>query len=416
MCNAGGSIPVATVDFSYDDRGRLIGEVRTGTDPYDYSYKYDQGGNRTKKWIGDDEYVNYYYDINISSYVGSDNNRLMYFEEHNNRTSPTLQSTTWYYYNASGNIKQIITQENGSDVYTSTRLVYARNGQAVSYIIGEKCDKTDPENPVYAFSFAREFRYDGARQRYLSAELSYSSGWSTVSETWSDYDGDSIYGDFSVTAGTETELTSFEPGIGRVVDPLGTPSSSYYHADMLGTTRLMTDSIGIGSAHTVYTAFGERVCPSGDCTGVANHRYGYAGAHGYQSHDIGSSGDAFPYLHVGARYLDPATGRFLQRDPIGIDGGLNVYSYVRGNPLGAVDPSGLWSEGMGEWEVWRDPWDRYPGHNDDGKQPERVSKVSRKILGACALTIGSPLTTFPMDIKIMFWIYGIIEWTELLEL
>jgi len=28
----------------------------------------------------------------------------------------------------SGNIKQIITQENGSDVYTSTRLVYARNG------------------------------------------------------------------------------------------------------------------------------------------------------------------------------------------------------------------------------------------------------------------------------------------------
>ncbi len=72
---------------------------------------------------------------------------------------------------------------------------------AVSYIIGETCDETDPEDPVYAFSFGREFRYDGARQRYLSAELSYSGngGWSTVSETWSDYDGDAINGDFSVT-------------------------------------------------------------------------------------------------------------------------------------------------------------------------------------------------------------------------
>jgi len=125
----------------------------------------------------------------------------MYCEEHDGGELPTLQSTTWYYYNASGNIKQIITEENGSDIYTSTRLVYARNGQAVSYIIGETCDETDSKDPVYAFSYAREFRYDSARQRYLSAELSYSSGWSTVSETWSDYDGDSIYGDFSVVAG-----------------------------------------------------------------------------------------------------------------------------------------------------------------------------------------------------------------------
>ncbi len=245
----------------------------------------------------------------------------------------------------SSNIKQIITQENGSDVYTSTRLVYASNGQVVSYIIGETCDETDPENPVYAFSFAREFRYDEPRQRYLSAELSYSGngGWSTVSETWSDYDGDSIYGDFTVTSGTETELTSFEPGVGRVVDPLGTPSSSYYHADMLGTTRLMTDSIGIGSAHTVYTAFGEPVSGT-------NHRYGYAGAYGYQSHDIGSSGDAFPYQHVGHRYYNPSTGRFLQRDPIGIGGGLNVYEYVSSAPTHRVDPSGLkfWSSG-GRW-------------------------------------------------------------------
>ena len=238
------------------------------------------------------------------------------------------------------NIKQIITEENGSDIYTSTRLVYARNGRTVSYIIGETCDETDSKNPVYAFSYAREFRYDSARQRYLSAELSYSSGWSTVSETWSDYDGDSIYGDFSVTAGTVANLTSFEPGVGRVVDPLGTPSSMYYHTDMLGTTRLMTNSSAAATAAAVYTAFGEPVSGT-------NHRYGYAGAWGYQSHDIGQSGDAFPYQHVGHRYYNPAAGRFLQRDPIGISGGLNVYEYVSSCPTAYTDSLGLGHDGPG---------------------------------------------------------------------
>ena len=80
-----------------------------------------------------------------------------------------------------------------------------------------------------------------------------------------------------------------------------------------------------------YSAFGE----SGTSETL---RYGYAGAHGYQTDE---SGDGFPFMHVGARYYDPATGRFLQRDPIGIRGGLNVYGYVENSPLAGVDPSGL---------------------------------------------------------------------------
>ena len=48
-----------------------------------------------------------------------------------------------------------------------------------------------------------------------------------------------------------------------------------------------------------------------------------------------------PYQHVGARYYNPSSGRFLQRDPIGIRGGLNVYSYAYNSPLAWIDPSGL---------------------------------------------------------------------------
>ena len=78
----------------------------------------------------------------------------------------------------------------------------------------------------------------------------------------------------------------------------------------------------------MYTVFGEKI--SGP-----NQRYGYADAHGYQNHD------EMPYQHVGARYYNPASGRFLQRDPIGIFSGLNVYAYVYNSPLAWIDPSGL---------------------------------------------------------------------------
>lgn len=47
------------------------------------------------------------------------------------------------------------------------------------------------------------------------------------------------------------------------------------------------------------------------------------------------------------RDYDPEIRRYLQSDPIGLNGGINTYGFVGGNPVNAIDPLGL--EIVGVW-------------------------------------------------------------------
>jgi RHS repeat-associated protein len=70
--------------------------------------------------------------------------------------------------------------------------------------------------------------------------------------------------------------------------------------------------------------------------------FGFVGGEGYQSDP--DSG----LMLLGARYYDPSSGRFISRDPIGYEGGLNLYAYCENDPVNGIDPDGL----LVRWPGW----------------------------------------------------------------
>jgi RHS repeat-associated protein len=79
--------------------------------------------------------------------------------------------------------------------------------------------------------------------------------------------------------------------------------------------------------------------------------------------------------YVRNRYYSPTLGRWLTRDPIGYEGGINLYAYVASSPVGNVDAAGLQvymygaeisntPNGPAPTEVWHDAgalsmWDQF---------------------------------------------------------
>ena len=116
----------------------------------------------------------------------------------------------------------------------------------------------------------------------------------------------------------------------------------FFHNDHLGTPQALTDAAGRIVWTAEYDPFGKATVsedPDGDGQKVVNNlRF------------PGQYYDAETGLHYNwHRYYDPSTGRYLQPDPIGLDGGLNLYGYVEGNPVSNIDPEGLFLVGALPW-------------------------------------------------------------------
>jgi len=108
----------------------------------------------------------------------------------------------------------------------------------------------------------------------------------------------------------------------------------YIHNDHLGTPRAVTDA-----AQTVVWRWDSD--PFG--TTAANEDPDNDGkAFTFNLRFPGQYYDSETGLHYNYfRYYDPRTGRYITSDPIGLQGGLNTYGYVGGDPVGWIDPYGL---------------------------------------------------------------------------
>ena len=102
----------------------------------------------------------------------------------------------------------------------------------------------------------------------------------------------------------------------------------YVHADRLGSPQAMTDDAQQEVWRIDTRPFGEVEA----LTWTVENNQRFPGQ--YEDAESGYSYNWF-------RDYEPALGRYLQSDPIGLMGGVNTFAYVEGNPVGAVDPAGL---------------------------------------------------------------------------
>jgi RHS repeat-associated protein len=152
-------------------------------------------------------------------------------------------------------------------------------------------------------------------------------------------------------------------------------TARYFLRDALGSTLALTDGSATVRTEYTYEAYGEST-NSGD---ALSNAFQYTGR---------ENDSAEPYYYR-ARYYQPGIKRFMSEDPIGLEGGVNTYGYVAGDPVSFADPLGLDRRGgeggvgivytnMTEgWTMFYDSWT-----GESFKFPSRNAVASGSLPGA----------------------------------
>jgi RHS repeat-associated protein len=119
----------------------------------------------------------------------------------------------------------------------------------------------------------------------------------------------------------------------------------WYHNDHLGTPQMITTSYGA----VVWSAkYGSFLNATVDASSIIENSLRVSGQ--YE--------DTETELHYNYhRYYDPQIGRYLRVDPIGFEGGLNLYAYVQNDPINFLDSDALLRVKPGgeqEFEAYKD--------------------------------------------------------------
>jgi RHS repeat-associated protein len=291
--------------YGYDNLDRITSATSTSSNTLSQGFQYDASGNRTQVRLGSSTY---------SNTVAATSNQL-------SNTSGPLPAKTMSYspsgslladgklsatYSDRGRLKTITNPAGSTD--TTTYFVNA---------LGQRVKKSGPATIVT--SGINYYVYDDAG--HLLGE--YNASGKPLQET--------VYlGDTPVAVLTQSIA-------GTAPSQVTTTNLHYVYADHLGTARVITRATDNKMVWRWDNAdpFG-MLAPDGNPSqlGAFTDNPRFPG----QVYDR-ESGLFYNYF----RDYDPQTGRYVQSDPIGLEGGLNTFAYVEGNPISKIDPKGLLS-------------------------------------------------------------------------
>lgn len=145
------------------------------------------------------------------------------------------------------------------------------------------------------------------------------------------YSDEGLIGEYNAS-GTEIRSYAYKPDSTWTTDPLFMEQDGqyyFYHNDHLGTPMQLTATNGAIVWSAKYEAFGATDVDPGS---MVTNNLRFSGQ--YYDQETG--------LHYNChRDYDSEIGRYVEADPIGLDGGVNLYGYGRSNPISFTDALGL---------------------------------------------------------------------------